>query len=381
MLFLLLACKGSPEDTGAIEDEALNDCLALWSDQITEPDLDGPDTQIHGTSTFDGSGVWVAWSLPNDANTFDIWLTRLGCDGTTDIAPLAVTDSPDNELDPAIIVSGDRLLVAWSTSTSSGLGIRHRLYDLTGAPLTEPTDLVASRDGVVVTGNASSPRLAARSDGFMLAGFWGHDDATAFQAFSVALDLDGAIQGEAVDAELDTEFGQTAVDLAVRDDDAILVWQEDSTTSTAPSAWQAAAGEAAIPLGEPGARPAVAVTDAGVWSAWDTDSEGTIWIRPPSGADLSLDLSGTAHSPRLVPRRDGVVALSMTIDDGIYNALSLSTIDADGTIQTIPLDTVGAPSVYGVDVTMIGADHAVVVWQEGENPAFRLRAQWVTLPQ
>ena len=164
-------------------------------------------------------------------------------------------------------------------------------------------------------------------------------------------------------------------------DNAILAWQEDSTTSTAPSAWQAAAGEAAIALGEPGARPAVTVTDSGIWSAWDTDNDGTIWIRPPSGADFSLELSGISHSPRLVPRRDGVVVLSMTIDDGIYNALNLSTVDADGTVRTTSLDTVRAPSVYGVDVTMIGADHAIVVWQEGENPAFRLRAQWVTLSQ
>lgn len=380
MLLLLLACKGSPEDTGAIEDDALSDCLAQWSDQVTEPDLSGPDTQIHGTSAFDGSGVWIAWSRPNDSSTFDIWLTRLSCDGTTDVAPLAVTDSPDNELDPSIVASGDRLLVAWSTSTSGGLGIRHRLYDLTGAPLTEPADLAASRDGVPVTGNASSPRLAALSDGFLLAGFWGHDDATAFQAFSVELDLDGSVRGEAADAELDTDYGQTAVDVAVMDDAAILAWQEDSTTSTAPAAWMAAAGEAATALGEPGARPAVAATGSGIWSAWDTDS-GTVWLRPPSGADLSLDLGGLSHSARLAPRGDGVVALTMTIDDGIYNALHLSTVEADGTIRTVALETVAAPSVYGVDVTMVGEDHAVVVWQEGDSPAFRLRAQWVTLPQ
>ena len=50
MLLLLLACNGSTDDTGAVDDDALNDCLAVWSDQTTEPDADGPDTQIHGTS-------------------------------------------------------------------------------------------------------------------------------------------------------------------------------------------------------------------------------------------------------------------------------------------------------------------------------------------
>ncbi|MFT5680308.1 MAG: hypothetical protein ACI8RZ_001214 [Myxococcota bacterium] len=380
MLLFLFACNGSPDDTGPIDDDALSDCLSVWSDQLTEPDIDGPDTQIHGTSAFDGGGVWVAWSRPNDASTFDIWLTRVGCDGTTDIAPIAVTDSADNELDPSIIVSGDRLLVAWSTSTSGGLGIRHRLYDLTGIPLTPTTDLAASRDGVAVTGNASSPRLAALSDGFLLAGFWGHDDAPAFQAFSVELDLDGAIRGEATDGELDADNGQTAVDVAVSGGgDVVLAWQEDSTTSTAPIAYQADAGESATLLGSPGARPAVAIATSGTWSAWDTD-DGTVWIRPPSGADFALDLDGFSHSARLAPRSDGVVALTMTVDDGLYNALSLSSITADGTVSTIALDTLAAPAVYGVDVTMVGADHAVVVWQEGDSPAFRLRAQWVTLP-
>jgi hypothetical protein len=378
MLLLLLACKGSPGDSGVIDEDALEDCLALWSDQITEPDIDGPDTQIHATSAFDGGGVWVAWSRPNDASTFDIWLTRLACDGTTDIAPLAVTDSADNELDPSLAISGDRLLVAWTASTDAGLSVRHRLYDLTGSPLTDPLNLDATRDGVPVTGNASSPRLAALSDGFLLAGFWGHDDAPAFQAFSVEIDRDGQVRGEASDAELDTDNGQTAVDVAVLDGAAVLAWQEDSTTSTAPIAWQAADGESATLLGNPGARPALAATTSGLWSAWDTDG-GEARLRTPSGAELTLPLDGFSHSVRLAPRGDGVVALAMTVNQSIYNALSLTVVDADGTMATVPLDTDAAPSVYGVDVTLVGPDHAVVVWAEGTSPDFRLRGQWIGL--
>lgn len=202
----------------------------------------------------------------------------------------------------------------------------------------------------------------------MLAGSWGHGDAEAFQAFWAPLDLGGAPAGEAVDAELDTENGQTYVDLSVDGGEVTLAWQEDSTTSAQPTAvWSHGV------LASPGARPAV----SGAWAAWD-DNAGAVWVRAPSGEALDLGLPGFAHSPRLVDG-DPPLLLSMTIESSIYNSLALHTLDEGGVVETLDLAATSAPSVYGVDLTRIDDEHAVVVWQEGENPAFRLYAEWITL--
>jgi len=383
MFLLLLACSGGPDDTSEAHSghnsAAAQDCIDAWSDQLTEPDLDGPDTQIHGTATFDGAQIWVAWNRPNDFNTFDVFLSRLGCDGSVEIDPIAVTEGEDNELDPVLAVSGEHLLVAWIASTqSSGLAIRYRLYDLSGQPTTEVIPLAAERNGTVVTGNATLPRLAALPDGFVLSGSWGHEDATGFQVFAVEINPDGSLRGEGQDAELDTEFSQTAVDVAVHEGATVLAWQEDSVTSTAPTAWQTPLGSTATALGDPGARPALLSTDDGLWSAWDTDT-GIVWVRLPSGEDIALDLPSFSHSARMAAWRDGAAVVTMSIEDGIYNALNLSTITTDGVVSTTALQTVAAPSVYGVDLTVVGGEKAVVIWQEGASPDFRLRAEWLSL--
>lgn len=383
MLMLLLACSGEPDDTSAAhsgtDSAAVQACIDAWSDQLTEPDRDGPDTQIHGTATFDGAQIWVAWSRPNDFNTFDIFLSRLGCDGSVEIDPIAVTEGEDNELDPVLAVSGEHLMIAWIASTqSSNLAIRYRLYDLNGQPATDATTLAAERDGTVVTGNATLPRLAALPEGFVLAGSWGHEDAAGFQAFAVEINPDGSLRGEGQDAELDPDFSQTAVDVTVHEGATILAWQEDSVTSTAPAAWQAALDTPATALGEPGARPALLSTEDGLWSAWDTDT-GIVWVRLPSGEDVALDLPGFSHSARMAAWQDGVALVTMSIEDGIYNALNLSTVTVDGTVTTTALQTVAAPSVYGVDLTVVGGQKAVVIWQEGTSPDFRLRAEWLSL--
>ena len=376
-LSLLSACS-SPDDT-ADNISGVEQCLADWSERQSEPALGTPETQIHVTSAFDGEKLWMAWSVPNDWDTFDIRLARMGCGGDVEVEPVTVTADPDNEVDPVLAISGDRLMVAWSAYTDTGaIEIRYRIYDLDGTSRTEVTPLQASRDGVLVTGNAILPALAAHPDGFVLAGSWGHEDAAAFQAFSVLLDADGVVQGDAIDAELDTEYGQTAVSVTLSGDTPVLAWQEDSTTSTAPAAWQAPAGSAATLLGEPGARPSVMATDAGVWSAWDSNS-GEITLRSPDGVDLTLDLPGSAHSPRLAARQDGIALLSMRLVDGIYNALDLTIVTAAGEAQTTALVTERAPSVYPVDLTLIDDTHAIVFWQEGEAPAFFIQAQWLTL--
>jgi hypothetical protein len=354
-------------------------CLAMWTDAVIAPDADGPDTQIHGSGAFDGDKIWMAWSRPDDMSLFDIYLAAFSCDGSVAVAPFEITQADDNELNPILSVSGDRLMVAWTSDNSTGvdnLDIRYRLFDLEGAPMGNVVELAANRQGVPVTGNALNPDLAATADGWILGGIWGHQDAPAFQGFVVALDQDGAVQGEAEDLALDTAATQTHVAVAAEGSAVHLAWQEETAMSTAPSTWSRTQGAAVMPLADPGGRPDVG---AGPWYAWDGDGSD-ITVRPPTGADVQLGLSGFVHDVSLAVA-DGQAAVAwMEIVSGINNRLHVARLDASGSLGPIhDVATDSAPSVYPVDLTMVDATHGVLVYQDGAAPDFRLKADFFTL--
>jgi hypothetical protein len=356
----------------------------MWTDQTTEPDPMGPNTQIHGTSAFDGTHVWMAWNRPDGTSLFDVWLAAFACDGTLSMGPIEVTQSDDNEIDPTLSISGDRLLVAWASDNGTGvdnLDIRYRIFDLDGNPLTDAGDLSAMRNGVVVTGNTFEPAVTATDGGWMLAGAWGHEDAPGFQAFAVALDLDGNVMGEAEDGKLNVDAGQTAVSVAVSGSDTHLAWQEEPTGGDGPEVWSTAIGGSPVMLADPGGRPELLATDAGVWSAWDTDGFD-VAVQPPSGSanPLSVPGSGFVHHPRLAAWDGQLSVLWMEAVSGIRNTAYIAPLTETGTRgNPTQLDTQDTPSVYPLDFTLVDATHAVVVYHEGMSPDFRLKAQWLTI--
>ena len=119
-------------------------------------------------------------------------------------------------------------------------------------------------------------------------------------------------------------------------------------------------------------------TAAGSWQAWD-DNAGTVYVQPPSGDTFALALgAGLHHSVRLTASGDTVAALVMTVDTGIYNLLRLVVLDEEGIVAERPLSATAAPSVYEASLTLVDGQHAVVAWQEGENPAFRAWTEWVS---
>ena len=398
ILALLVACGPGPDpiDTGTTPDTGTAplptgdtasttpptgvDCLAAWSDGITEPDATGPDTQIHATSAFDGEQVWVAWNRPDGGSYFDVFLARMDCAGALTFGPVEVSQTDQSELDPVLAVSGDRLMVAWSSDSGMGtdnLDIRYRLYDLDGAPQTEVIELAADRDGAPVTGNATLPALAATDDGFLMAGSWGHDDSPAFQAFVVSVDRDGQVLGEATDGEVDDTYGQLYTTVTEQGGGPWLAWQEDSVASTAPTL---VGGPLGTPgeLATPGARPDVAVGPDGLWLAYDTDA-GEIVVQTPGGSEARLT-GGFVHSASIVAHDGGAVVLGMDLISGVSNRITLWQVDLQGQVVGYhTLSTDSAVSVYGTDLTLIDDTHAVVVYQDGVNPAFRVKAEWVTL--
>ncbi|MCP4804195.1 MAG: hypothetical protein GY913_14735 [Proteobacteria bacterium] len=344
MWIMLLACTGvdAPDDSNDNGDDGLSSCLSVWSDGVTEPLADGPDTQIHGTSVFDGRHLWMAWNIPNEHSTFDVQLARYTCDGVMDLGPIDVTAREENDVDPALGVVGDEVVVAWTTSVSSGVHISAAGFvDGQESRFVDP--LQPTADGVLFDTNSLG---AVMSEGGWLAGSFSNAETTGFQAVRMPIgDWDAAVA-----PGFDAQVSQTEVDLV----GAALVWQQDEVGDEASTIWQ----EGSM-LGQ-GLRPVWIGKDV----AWDDDA-GRILLN----GDVVRD-DGFQHSPA----GSGEALLSMRVDSGIYNDLVFGWLGQD----PFELEASGAPSVYGVDVTQVDADHAVVVWQEGDNPDFRLRAQWIS---
>lgn len=385
-LLSLLMCGGCAGGTGDKDSAADSGrpvagtaaCLEDWSDGVQPIDPDGPDTQIHSAVAFDGDRLWFTWNRPNAAAGFDVWRSITDCAGATVASPFALSDADDVEIDPTLAFSDAGVLVVWTGSTDAGLDIRSRVLDTDGSPVTEVSPFSATRAGEPVSGNATLPAAVGDGDGFVLAGSWGHPGAPAFQAFVVRLGPDGEPVADAEDVELDPVRGQTYVDVALEGGAPRVVWQEDGTDTVDPVAWSGAPGATATLLAEPGARPAVVVAEAGRWEAWD-DNAGQVWLRGPDGASAALDLGdGFHHTPQLAAVGDTIAVLTMEVDSGIYNRLRLSVVSASGAIEDVPLSAAAAPSVYEASLALVDETHAVVAWQEGENPAFRAYAEWVS---
>jgi hypothetical protein len=58
--------------------------------------------------------------------------------------------------------------------------------------------------------------------------------------------------------------------------------------------------------------------------------------------------------------------------------LRLFVLGEAGIVEEIPLTADAAPSVYEASISLVDSNHAVVVWQQGTNPAFRAYAEWVS---
>ena len=111
----------------------------------------------------------------------------------------------------------------------------------------------------------------------------------------------------------------------------------------------------------------------------DPDNAGSVFLRTPEGADLELDLGGGFHHSPQLAAADGTVALLvLEVESGIYNRLRLVRLSASGVVAELPVSASGVPSVYEASLTLVDGQHAVVAWQEGDNPAFRAWAEWIS---
>ena len=325
-------------------------------------DPDGPDTQIHAALIPAPGGVWAAFNRPDPGGGFDVWATRLGCDGSVVVPPFQVNEDAEfNDVDPALARSGERVLFAWATDDGMApynLSIRTRLFDDEGTPLGPERRLELEASAWMV-------RVAPFRDGFLLVGSLGDEMLNAFQLFALEVDRDGAL-GEP--ARVHTEpASQTDPALLVVDGEAIV-------------AWKASEGTVRLARGTPtngfiaqeGFDPAAGPALSPAWVAATDTARGQVIARPLEGGEVvEVGEPGQSdHSPGLATGPEVTAVAWYRVLRGIRNALWYTRLGSDRVPTMVETDGPVAP--YGVAITALGDRRFALAWSEGDSPAFRL---------
>ncbi len=368
-------------------------------------DAAGPATQIHAAAAFDGREIWVVYNRPvdDDSGGFDVWMTRLSCDGTASLEPRRINAIGGRILtEPEVAVGHERLLVVWQSDNGTGadnLDIMARAFSLDGEPLADAeSPLEMTRGGVAQTGNAWMPALAATDDGFFVAGSWGHDDAPAFQVFVQNLTPDGEPIGDAADVALGPQVGQVFPDLTVGDGmSAVVSWTETAVGATDVPRIARLGGDAPFDeqgLGdlEGGGTGVVARGDT-TFAALTGDSEtiGDVIIHRvgpsgPVGAGTRIGMARRIdHTPSLAldPVENTGLVMWYRVISGFRNDVVVQPFfweGADDEVAMAPgaeLTPVDPAAPYGTVVVALGDRHYFVAWSEGVSPDLRVTGRIV----
>jgi len=380
------------DDTTAADDDA---CADTPLDETLPLDPAGPETQIHGAAVFDGEGIWIAYNRPRDDGQFDVYATRIGCDGQVIVEPWRLNeDDGANHVDPALAHDGDAVLVAWHRDDGvfpHNLSTWVRGFDRDGAPAGPAHELITTWEAAPLEGNVWMPAVAARpGDGLVVAGVRGLPDIERFQVYLQPVDSAGEPTADTVDPHVLAEVTDTAPTLAASGDGGLqLAWTrtpdggDDSAVGLgfAPGSWLPDGEPTALAPGEATAAPSLALPTI----AWHRvgASSYSVHVRRLGGGDgIELGEAGAFdHTPALASGDSRGAVAWLRVDTGIRNDLWLAPFEDDGADlaagTAVQVETDGPVGPYAPDLVHLGDDAYFAVWAEGESPAFRLHGRFV----
>jgi len=383
---------------------------------------DAPDTQIHATLAVAGDRIWLAYNLPEADGTggFDVWLAALDCAGQLAVAPrLAHTGDPGNDVDPALAVGRDSLLVAWSSDAGGdpNLLLYTRAFSRHGDPLGDAERLLTpGYDGAPLLGNALAPRLAALADGsFLLAALWGVPAAARFQMLVQRLDAAGqppeatpGAPAEAILARLEPGVDQDGPAVAVLPDGtAHLAWARSTTTEGPQVVHTRLAADARSTDPAPvTALPSTASSTPSLTVAPDMIEEPYVYLafqREGAEQDILLQdasllmpeapykafgLRGKADvAPAVAAAPGGGLLAWYRIRSGFrsdllvrgfaYDGYTFTATGPERVLNPAEEEDEHAAAPYGIALAHLGEGVYLVIWSEGTSPRFRLRARFV----
>lgn len=382
---------GSDSGTDVAQDAAPSCADLAPLDSTFELDPDGPTTQIHVDAAFDGDGIWFAYNTVGD-DSFDVWITRIDCAGTTTVAPtrLDTVEGP-NVIEPQLAVRDDGLLVVWQSDdgvSEFNLDLVGRTASLDGTPDGDAEwTYELRRDGAAQAGNAWMPAVAATDDGYVLVAAWGHDEATAFQTFVQELDPDGQPVGDAEDVEFVPAVSQVYPDVAWSDGATLVGWTASAEDGDRGRIVRL--GQGAFAVRETGAESAsVALRGDVALTVGDFGGEVRVTRLDDDGAEVESAVlggsEGVDHSgvAAIDPSGTRGAVMWYRIVNGFRNSIRIAGLDLSqgvGLASQQAIDGVFDAGPYTASLTAIGGGVYLLAWSSGPSPDFRAYGRFVRL--
>jgi hypothetical protein len=395
----------SPPAEVAPDVPPVDPCVALPFDGIVPVDLWGPDTQINGAAAFDGGGIWVTYNRRDvdGGSGFDVFATRIGCDGAVLVEPFLVNEAVAfNETDPAVAVSGDTVMFAWQSESGVApinLSVWYRSYFTDGTPRMAQDRILDFDPGDPAAGpRAWMPALAGTDEGFALAAAAAPEGYSGFQTWLQDLDRDGDATAPGLYLLPDPDHSQVWPSLGASAGGALrIAWERQHVED--PSVLQTVTRDA------DGVSAAVVLADAVGGPSLSRDTGAAVtWIATgyaaAAGQSVALFAAETTgEGPELhVLENDGaldhtpVLASGAAINavawcrnlGGLKNDLLVRAFVTDGTAPA----WVGAPRTVNpvpagpypsALVALPGGFFAV--WSDGDGPDYRLKGRFITLEE
>ena len=351
------------------------------------------DNQQQATVATAPTGEYVVvWQSENqDGSGFGIYAQRYNAVGQPAGSEIQVhsTTAGDQELPVVAVNASGQFAVAWQSAgqDGSGDGIYARVFDATGAPISNET-LVNS----YTENNQQSPRIAMDDAGnFIVVWESAGQDGGGLGIYAQRLDSDGVAIGSEFQVNTTTASDQREAAVAMdADGDFVIVWRSKDPSSDGifgqryDSNGDAVGGEFLINTVVADAQtvPDVAMDDAGnfvvVWQSNNEDGDGQgIYGRRydntgfPQGGNFRIHTTtaGNQTLPSVSMNGAGEFFVSWEHTDGsgkgIYGQRFNAAGDAIG--EELRLNTQTASDQELPSVAMADNGNVVTVWTSGGN--------------
>jgi hypothetical protein len=349
-------------------------------------------TQIHPAAVFDRDRFWVTLTVAEvEGSGLDVVLVPVGCDGRSG-TPIPVDDEvTPNDIDGALAVRGDVLLVAWQRDRGTGtIDTMVRAFSRDGAPLGESRALRTTREGEPVDGTHWFPQVLATDDGFVLVGTRGVDAARGFHTFVQRLDAAGAPLGEALEPAFEPGRSHGAPAAALDTAGALHLAWESTPEVGETTAWYASPGAAPAALAPDliaSGAPSLAALGPDVLVAFDAGGATARSVRlrlatAGGGLDAPVTVAERGFAPSLAEgavlwgeelRGFSVARLQARAFARTPTGLALGPTAVIPTAGSVPLP-------YRPGIVRATGDLHLVLWSEGTSPTFTARGALVRLP-
>lgn len=421
--FLLAALPCCSEDVKADEDAQVMDAgtdsalidgfepdgsppSPCYTEVLMDTDIEidpiGPDTQIHASVCFDGEALWAAYSLPNPLGLFDVWATRINCNGEISVASFQISDTQEiNEIAPRLSCSEEIVFIVWGADTGSNennMEIHFTTLNRDGTPLMgETKSLETTRQGVAVHGNMMYPATDSINDeSFWVAGVRGLEETGTFHVFLQEIDSTGIFVGEAYEPATEPGVTHSLPALSISPGkDVYLSWNrfegsgEDEIFHTVFKSGSTGPDE---PVN---AMETVKAFSSAYWSGELSSVERVVLAVGSTGGNIMLtkgdildptepfihagDATKMDHSPALAGGEDtGVLAFYRNIS-GLRNMVFIQPFKFEGSEIVLGEErmiTEGPAAPYSLSLTYLGGNVFFSAWSEGISPDFRIKGRF-----